>query len=156
MLYPGAGSSQPSEVLRFLHALRALIRRYSGQLTAMISLQTALFSRTSGLTRWMELLCDGVLELVPVSTSPGSRAAPASRGKEEAEKVQGFVRVYTLPIYHEKGGGGATAGSIRENLAFSLSSSRGLVITPYSLPPLEDEDHQEKSPASTIKDGLEF
>jgi len=155
MLYSGGGSSQPSEVLQFLHALRGLLRQYSGQLTAIISLQTALFARTSGLTRWMELLCDGVIELVPLSTSPGSQAAPTS-GKEDVDRVQGFVQVYTLPTYHEKGGGGAAAASFRENLAFSLSSSRGLVIKPYSLPPLEDEGSKEKSPADVVKDNLEF
>ena len=156
MLYPGGRFSHPSEVLQFLHALRALLRQYCGQLTAMISLQTALFARSTGLTRWMELLCDGVLELIPLSASLGPQAAPASGGKEDVDKVQGFVRVYTLPIFHEKGGGGAEGASFRENLAFSLSSSKGLVIKPYSLPPLEDDDHKEKSPASTVKDGLEF
>ncbi|KAK3944827.1 Elongator complex protein 4 [Diplogelasinospora grovesii] len=154
-LYP-PGCCRPSEILQFLHALRALLREYSSQLTALITLPTSLFPRGSGLVRWMELLCDGVIELVPLPANPG--APPPQDKKEKSEdKVQGMLKVYTLPVYHEKGGGGGAATShFRENLSFSLSASKGLVIKPYSLPPMLEEDNKEKSPASTVKDSMEF
>lgn len=148
------GCSQPSEVLQFLHGLRALLRQYGTQLTAVITLPTSLFPRSSGLVRWMELLCDGVIELIPLPASPGAPAPPS--GSDKSDQAQGLVRVHTLPVYHEKGGGGAATSSFRETLSFSLSASRGLNIKPYSLPPLEGEGEKEKSPASTVKDGIDF
>ena len=123
----------------------------------MLSLSTSLFPRTSGLTRWIELLCDGAIELVPLPPETAADPMPAKNDKDkDSEKVQGMVRVYTLPVYHEKGGGGAGGNHFRENLSFSLSASRGMVIKPYSLPPMVDEEHHEKSPASTVKDGMDF
>ncbi|KAK4651601.1 Elongator subunit elp4 [Podospora pseudocomata] len=147
--------SLPSEVLQFLHALRALLRRYSTQLTAIITLQTSLYPRSSGLVRWMELLCDGVLELIPLPATPG--AAPPSSSSEKTEQAQGLLKAHTLPIYHEKGGGGAETSSFRETLSFSLSATKGLNIKPYSLPPMEEEENKkEKSPAGTVRDGIDF
>lgn len=66
-----------------------------------------------------------------------------------------MFKVYTLPVYHEKGGGGAESGQFRENLSFSLSASKGLVIKPYSLTPML-EDEQEKPSAAPKNDGLDF
>jgi len=146
----------PTEILQFLHALRAILRRFSRQLTAMLSLQTSLYPRTKSLTTWMEHLCDGVLELVALPGGPSSSAGLVGAEPKDAEKAQGLVHIYTLPIFHERGGGGAEGDVFRENLSFSLSSSKGLVIKPYSLPPMEDEEGKEKSPASTVKDGIEF
>ncbi|KAK4126037.1 PAXNEB-domain-containing protein [Parathielavia appendiculata] len=139
--------NHPSEVLQFLHSLRALLRQHPSQLTAIITIQTSLYPRTTGLVRWIELLCDGVLELIPLPANPGAPLLPppassfssSASGSEKSEQPQGLLRVHTLPVYHEKGGGGAGASSFRETLAFSLSASRGLVIKPYSLPPLERE-----------------
>ncbi|KAK4462790.1 Elongator complex protein 4 [Cladorrhinum samala] len=151
--------SQPSEVLRFLHALRALLRTYSSQLTAIISLPTSLFPRSSGLVRWMELLSDGVLELVPLPATPGAAPPPASSNAEKTDQSQGLLKVHSLPVYHEKGGGGAETSTFRETLSFSLSMSKGLNIKPYSLPPMiEDEEEQKKEKASggKPKDGIDF
>jgi len=153
-----AQCSQPGEVLQLLHGLRALLRQYSNQLTALITLPTSLFLRTAGLIRWMELLCDGVVELIPLPANPVA-APPSSSDKKESkgsDQSQGLLRVHSLPVYHEKGGGGAETGVFRETLSFSLSASRGLNIKPYSLPPMEDELQKEKSPASTVKDGMDF
>lgn len=152
-----AGCSHPSEVLQFLHGLRALLRQYSSQLTALITIPTSLFPRSSGLVRWIELLSDGVVELIPLPATPAA-AAPSSSSKKDgrAETPQGFLKVHSLPIYHEKGGGGAETGHFRENLSFSLSATKGLVIKPYSLPPMEEEEQKEKSPENKTKEGLEF
>ncbi|KAG7287803.1 hypothetical protein NEMBOFW57_007318 [Staphylotrichum longicolle] len=161
--------AHPSEALQFLHALRALLRQYPAQLTALLTLPTSLYPRTSGLVRWMELLCDGVLELIPLPANPGAPPPPkpssssssgpggAGGGAEKSDQVQGLLRVHTLPVYHEKGGGGAGASSFRETLGFSLSASRGLVIRPYSLPPLEEEDGGEREKGGGGgKEGIEF
>jgi elongator complex protein 4 len=149
------GACQPSEVLRFLHALRALLRQHSTQLTAIVTLPVSLFPRSDGLTRWMELLSDGVIELIPLPANPG--APPPSTGdSKDEDKSQGLLRVHSLPIYHEKGGGGAEHNHFREDLTFSLSASKGMVIRPFSLPPLGEEGQPEKSPASTVKDGIDF
>jgi elongator complex protein 4 len=153
-LYPPT-ACQPSEVLRFLHSLRALLRQYCTQVTAIVTLPSSLFPRSNGLTRWMELLSDGVIELIPLPANPG--APPPSSGDSKSEdKSQGLLRVHSLPIYHEKGGGGAENNHFREDLTFSLSASKGMVIKPFSLPPLGEEGQPEKSPASTVKDGIDF
>ncbi|AEO55180.1 hypothetical protein MYCTH_2298732 [Thermothelomyces thermophilus ATCC 42464] len=157
--------AQPSEVLQFLHGMRALLRQYPNQLTAIITLPTTLYPRSSGLVRWMELLCDGVIELIPLPANPGAPPPPSSSSRSGAasgpdkndQAPQGLLQVHTLPVYHEKGGGGAGAGSFRETLSFSLSASRGLVIKPYSLPPLEEEEKKEKAEGSKgKKEGIEF
>lgn len=149
-------SCQPSEAVQFLHAIRALQRQYPGQLTALITMPVSLIPRTSGLTRWLELLSDGVLEMIPLPPKLGA-APPSSGGASNVQdQSQGILRVHSLPIFHEKGGGGAENNHFREDLSFHLSSTKGLVIQPYVLPPLEEEDHKEKSPASTVKDRIEF
>ncbi|KAK5657713.1 hypothetical protein OQA88_2785 [Cercophora sp. LCS_1] len=150
-----ARCTQPAEVLQFLHGLRALLRRYSTQFTAVITLPTSLFPRGSGLVRWMELLCDGVMELIPLPANPAA-APPPAKDSKASDQPQGLIRVHTLPVYHEKGGGGAETSAFRETLSFSLSASKGLTIKPYSLPPMVDEIQKEKSPASAIKDGIDF
>ncbi|KAK4238170.1 PAXNEB-domain-containing protein [Achaetomium macrosporum] len=153
-LYPPQ-CAQPSQVLQFLHGLRSLLRQYPTQLTAIITLPTSLFPRSSGLVRWMELLCDGVIELIPLPAHPGAppprptSSVSRSGSSEKGDQTQGLLKVHTLPVYHEKGGGsGAGANSFRETLSFSLSASRGLVIKPHSLPPLEGDGEEEKKKAS--------
>ncbi|KAK4146709.1 Elongator complex protein 4 [Dichotomopilus funicola] len=160
--------AQPSEVLPFLHALRGLLRQYPTQLTALITLPTTPYPRTSGLVRWIELLSDGVIELIPLPANPGVPPASSSslnpgagsNSKSEADKsaqTQGLLKVYTLPVYHEKGGGGVGASSVGETLGFSLSASKGLVIKPYSLPPLEAEGGGETEKTKEgEKEGIEF
>lgn len=106
----------------------------------------------------MELLCDGVIELVPL---PPNRSGDGQTGRERADAKkedygQGILKVHTLPIFHEKGGGETGSIDFREDLSFSLSSSKGLVIKPLSLPPLGEEGQKERSPAGTVKDGIDF
>ncbi|KAJ6443116.1 paxneb protein [Purpureocillium lavendulum] len=73
----------------------------------------------------MELLSDGVIELVPLR----------HLSHAEKEKAQGMLRVHGLPVFHEKGGG-LEGGWIKQDMSFKLSASSGLIITPYSLPPV--------------------
>lgn len=67
---------------------------------------------------------------IPVSTNTNS-------GTQE-DPPQGMLKVHTLPIFHERGGGGGEDG-VSDDMAFTLSRRKGLVIKPYSLPPVEGD-----------------
>ncbi|KAI2473556.1 PAXNEB protein-domain-containing protein [Annulohypoxylon bovei var. microspora] len=140
LLSPTSYSSSsicPEEVLQFLHALRGLLRQYPTRLTAIISLPLSLYPRTTGLTRWMELLSDGVFELIPLQSTAVHVPPPSSKsGSKSDEQTQGLVKVHSLPIFHEKGGGSSESYAAHGDLSFSLSRSRGLVIKPFYLPPV--------------------
>ncbi|KAK1974326.1 paxneb protein [Colletotrichum cereale] len=130
----GSSICLPERALQFLHKLRALLRQYNGRLTAITSLSTSLFPRSTGFTRWMELLCDGVLEMLPLP-----RKVHLQPNTKPEDTVQGMLKVHSLPVYHERGGG-LEGQSFRENLSFRLSSSSGLIFKPYALPPMLDEE----------------
>lgn len=91
----------------------------------------------------MEILSDGVLELAPFpSTAIATKVNPAASTQEEPP--QGMLKVHRLPIFHERGGGGGEASGFGDDLAFTLSRRKGLVIKPFSLPPVEgDSEAQE-------------
>lgn len=158
-IYPSE-ASRPEHLLQFLHALRALLRKYTSQLTVMITIPLTLHPRNTGLTRWMELLSDGVLELTPFpSTAISTKSSPALTAQEEPP--QGMLRIYRLPIFHEKGGGGGDASGFGDDLAFTLSRRKGLVIKPYSLPPVEGDANAqqggiEHEHGKTTKADIEF
>ncbi|KAI0846748.1 PAXNEB-domain-containing protein [Daldinia vernicosa] len=152
-----AGSStRPEEVLQFLHALRALLRQYPGKLTAIITLPLSLYPRTTGLTRWMELLSDGVLELIPLQSSAVHAPPPSSKSDSKSEEqTQGLLKVHSLPVFHEKGGGSSEGYAAHGDLSFSLSRSKGFVIKPFYLPPV-GEDEEEKKKVDSSKGSMEF
>lgn len=141
-----AGSScQPQEVLQFLHALRALLRQHATRLTALITVPVTLYPRSAGLTRWVEILSDGVLELIPLQSNAIHAPPPASKSESKSEEqMQGLLKVHSLPIFHEKGGGSSESYISGEDQAFSLSRSKGLVIRPFSLPPVGEEEEEKK------------
>ncbi|OBR08934.1 Paxneb protein [Colletotrichum higginsianum IMI 349063] len=132
----GSSVCRPADALQFLHKLRALLRQHCGRLTAIISLSTSLFPRSTGFTRWMELLCDGTFEMLPLP-----RKVHMQPNTKSEDVVQGMLKVHSLPVYNERGGG-LEGHSSRENLSFRLSSSSGLIFKPFVLPPLlgEEED----------------
>lgn len=130
----GSTACQPRAILQFLHGLRALLRQFPARATALVALPISLFPRSTGLTRWMELLSDGVIELVPLQ----------HRNQEDKDKAQGMLRVHSLPVFHEKGGG-LEGGWVRQDMSFNLSASSGMVITPYSLPPVGDDGGSQAS-----------
>ncbi|KAF1839348.1 paxneb superfamily protein-like protein [Decorospora gaudefroyi] len=144
-LYPPS-SAHPTSVLQFLHALRALLRQNPGRLTAMLTLPLSLYPRTSGLVRWMEILCDGVFELSPFPHSHMQALAQSAGTTKEEERPQGMFAVHKLPVFHEKGGGGGGGVELLgEDMAFTLSRRR-FVVAKFSLPPLEgDTEAQEEA-----------
>lgn len=161
-LYAMDGWSFPY-VMALLVGLRSLLRKHHRRVTVMISLSTTLYERHNEYVRQLENLCDNVVELVPLPPGPPSSAKSANSSssdsnKSPAEKMQGWFKVHKLQLYSEIGGAGAApqGKSLRENFCFRVSGSKGLVVDPYSLPPIEDDNGKEKSPASTVKDGMEF
>ena len=143
--YPPWASS-PQHVLCFLHALRALLRRYPSRLSVMVSLPLPLYQRQSGLTRWIELLCDGVIELAPFSQHFDSVSVPVSSSgaATQEEKSQGIIKVHRLSVVHERGGEGPKGTRADDNLAFTLTRKR-FHIQPFRLPPIRDygQDHEQ-------------
>ncbi|MCJ1229016.1 hypothetical protein MMC12_005680 [Toensbergia leucococca] len=142
-LYP-PHASNPQCIIQFLHSLRSLLRQYPTQVTAMLTLPLTLYARSTGLIRWAEILSDGVLELAPfphiVDAGPSSTSSSATTVQEE--KPQGIVKVHRLPVFHERGGGGAGNGGVGD-LAFTVSR-RKFVIKPFSLPPVEGDTEAQR------------
>ncbi|KAF2855773.1 paxneb superfamily protein-like protein [Plenodomus tracheiphilus IPT5] len=142
-LYP-AFAAHPSSILQFLHGLRALLRQNPTRLTAIFTLPLSLYSRSSGVVRWMEILSDGVLELSPFPYSHMQALAQSAGTTKDEERPQGMLAVHKLPVFHEKGGGGGAA-DLGEDMAFTLSR-RKFVIAKFSLPPMEgDTEAQEQA-----------
>ena len=110
----------------------------------MLTLPLTLYARSTGLIRWAEILSDGVLELAPfphiVDAGPSSTSSSATTVQEE--KPQGIVKVHRLPVFHERGGGGAGNGGVGD-LAFTVSR-RKFVIKPFSLPPVEGDTEAQR------------
>jgi len=115
----------------------------------MLTLPLTLYPRSTGLTRWMEILCDGVLELAPfphtVNAGPSTTTSGTATAQEE--KPQGMVKVHRLPVFHEKGGGGGASEGLGDDLAFTVSRKK-FVIKPFSLPPLEGDTEAQKGEAN--------
>ncbi|GAP91987.1 putative elongator complex protein 4 [Rosellinia necatrix] len=148
-----SSSSSPQEVLQFLHSIRALLRQYPKTVTVLLTLPLSLYPRTTGLTRWMELLCDGVLEFIPLQSTTIHKPPPSSNSdSKDDEKIQGLVKVHSVPIFHEKGGG---SHSGLDDQSFSLSRSRGLIIKPFYLPPA-DSDEDDTKTGNSGKPSMEF
>jgi elongator complex protein 4 len=88
----------------------------------------------------MELLSDGVFELAPFPSTAIITKPPPGTAAAKEEPPQGVFIIHRLPVYHEKGGGGGEANDIGNDLAFTLSRKKGLVIKPYSLPPIDGDN----------------
>lgn len=117
----------------------------------MLTLPLDLFPRHTGLTRWIELLSDGVMELTPFPHQPYNASSLASSGAATAqeEQPQGLMKIHRLPVFHEKGGGGGGGWGTGsgDDLAFTVSR-KNFVIKPFSLPPVEgDTEAQQQTVA---------
>ena len=148
-LFP-LSASHPTHLLPFLHSLRALLRQHSTRLSAVLTLPLSLYPRSTGLVRWIEILCDGVLELTPFphSIDIGPPLTSSSGSGKAEEKPQGMLKIHKLPVLTEKGGGGGGG----DDMAFSLNRKR-FVIKPFSLPPVEGDQEAQKGEAESGKVG---
>jgi elongator complex protein 4 len=113
----------------------------------MISLPTELYPRDTGMIRWVEILSDGVLELLPLPR----RTAARGTGQEEP---QGLVKLWKLPVLGEKGGGVGAAVGAGEDLAF-LVTRRRFEIMAHSLPPAEEEEGEGERKGALSETGKE-
>jgi elongator complex protein 4 len=157
-VYPYIAST-PSQVLQFLHAFRALLRKYPDRLTALITFPVSLYPRTTGLTRWVEVLSDGVLEIAPFKSQSqvesASNRSGLAKGSEEAQ--QGMIKLHRLPNFHERSDGSVEPRRL-DDLVFHLSRRQGLVIKQFSLPPVnrDNSNVQEGSHEGDSKIDIEF
>lgn len=134
-------ANHPKLFLKFLHALRSLLSQYSDRLTALLTFPLDLYPRHTGLVRWAEILCHGVVELTPFPHMMDAAASKVSLGgaRSNEDQPQGMLKIHKLPITSERGEGGAGAGNtIGEDLAFTVSS-KTFSIKPFSLPPLDSD-----------------
>lgn len=126
----------------------------------MITLPLTLYPRSTGLTRWMELLSDGVLEFAPFPSTAVATKAPPGLTTAQEEPPQGMLKIHRLPVFHEKGGGGGESSGFGDDLAFTLGRRKGLVIKPFSLPPVdgdaEGQQGAEGNQGKATKVNLEF
>ncbi|KAK9373476.1 Elongator complex protein 4 [Lipomyces chichibuensis] len=141
--YNPATSFAPSELLKFLMSLRALLRAYQSQLSVLITISSGLFdepgSGNSVLLPWIENVVDGVIKIIP--TPP-----PGTGDGDNANKYQGFIDVLKVPIVSERGG-----MFVRKmDYAFKVGRS-GLKIEKWGIPVIIDEKADENK-----KDELEF
>ncbi|KAG4302189.1 hypothetical protein PCK1_001461 [Pneumocystis canis] len=117
--YPSE-SLKHKNVLEFFHTLRALLRTYSNRLVAMISISTQLYSRETGIVRYLELLSDGVLELIPFLNT------------KSTDGFEGLVKLHKLPF---------SQNLLNQNkdLAFKISRKR-FSIESWTLPPADEKE----------------
>jgi len=141
-MYPPE-TSQPEYLLRFIHSLHALLSNNAYNITAMITIPLSLYPRSSGLIRWVEILCDGVVELCPFPHSYAAATSGAETTHEEPP--QGMSKIHKLPVLHERGGG--SDQNIGEDWAFTLSR-RKFDIKPFSLPPAEGDTEAQQQQAT--------
>lgn len=107
----------------------------------MQSLPLSLHPRSSGTTRWLELLSDGVFELAPFPHSADAEFATSRDPTTKEEPPQGLLKVHRLPIFHDRGSGHVASDS---DWTFTLSR-RKFAIKPFNLPPIEGDTEAQLS-----------
>lgn len=153
-IYPPQ-ASLPKQVLSFQHSIRSLMATYKDRLVIIQSLPLSLFPRSSGLSKWIELLSDGVFALDPFPHSSDAEFQISRDPQTKEEIPQGLLRIHKLPNFHELGSGVAPA---EMDWTFTLSR-RKLTIKPFNLPPIESDNNIEQDVAkdkTKPKASLEF
>lgn len=128
-------SSLPAQILSFQHSLRKLLAAYSSRLVVMQTLPLSLYPRSSGLTKWIELLSDGVYNLTPFPHSVDAEFQSSRDPTTKEEPPQGLLQVYKMPLLHESGSGNPLADT---DWTFTLSR-RKFAIKPFNLPPIDGD-----------------
>ena len=144
-LYP-SHTSLPDQILTFQHGLRKLLSVHAKRLVVIQSLPLSLYPRTSGLTKWIEILSDGVYDLTPFPHSADAEFQNSRDPTTKEEPPQGLLRVHKLPILHELGIG---TSLVDTDWTFTLSR-RKFTIKPFNLPPIEGDTEAQQDAA---KDG---
>jgi elongator complex protein 4 len=159
LLYP-PHASQPPHLLSFLHSLRALLALSSPTkvLTIITSLPLPLSPRGTGLTRWIELLHDGVIELSPFPHSTDTLFAASSQASKAAAAVgeeppQGLLKVHKLGVFTDRASGVRSEDG-GDDWAFTLSR-RKFAIQAWRLGPVDGDPGQEADEGGTHSHGNE-
>lgn len=145
-LYPPQ-SSLPQQVLVFQHNLRSLLATYPNRLIVMQTLPLSLHPRNSGLTKWIELVSDGVYNLTPFPHSVDAEFQSSRDPTTKEEPPQGLLQVYKMPVLHELGSGSPLADT---DWTFTLSR-RKFTIKPFNLPPLEGDTEAQQDVSKDSK-----
>jgi elongator complex protein 4 len=177
LLYPPQ-TQHPHVILPFLRQLRSLLAAHP--LTIITTLPLTLSPRTAGLTRWIEILHDGVIELTPfphsadtLFTNTSSKSSSTHPAGEEPP--QGLLKIHKLPLLTDRASGvrnaeaGGDGGGGADDWAFSLTRRR-LIVRAWRLGPVEDDadgegagapadetsQDQKKAGGKAKKEGMEF
>ncbi|KPI38588.1 Elongator complex protein 4 [Cyphellophora attinorum] len=159
LLYP-PNASQPQHLLSFLHSLRALLALNASTkvLTIITSIPLPLSPRNTGLTRWIELLHDGVIELSPFPHSTDTLFAASSQASKAAaaagdEPPQGLLKIHKLPVFTDRASGVRSEDG-GDDWAFTLSR-RKFAIQAWRLGPVDGDPGEEAEPGGTHSHGDE-
>lgn len=139
----------PEQVLAFQHDIRRLLAEFPRKLVVLQTLPLSLHPRTAGLTKWLEVLNDGVYGLTPFPHSADAEFASTRDPSTKEEPPQGLLSIHKMPVFHELGTGTVPSDT---DWTFSLSR-RKFTIKPYNLPPLEGdtEAQNDASDATNVK-----
>ena len=136
LFYP-VNASQSRYIIKFVNNLRAILRAHPDRLGLMATIPLDLYPRNSSVTAWMEILLDGVLELIPVHNLSPEKDGP-----------QGLLKIHKVPMLEQIG--------IETDLSFKVTRKR-FTIEVWSLPALAEAEPREgggtlKNVASTNVD----
>ncbi|KAK9449183.1 Elongator complex protein 4 [Limtongia smithiae] len=132
----------PTELLRFLHSIRALLRAHPSRLSVLLTLSAALFDEGENgvLMPWITTLVDGVIKLIPANM--GDESANSS------ERIQGFVNIVKIPILSDRG------DMLQRSMEYAFKIDRaGMKIEKWGIPVALPSATQESKPKA---DSLEF
>ncbi|ODQ80866.1 hypothetical protein BABINDRAFT_161061 [Babjeviella inositovora NRRL Y-12698] len=147
-LYPPHFSSS-MEILPFVHQLRALLRKYPGNLSVVSSLALDLYPKHSSTTVLLENLHDAVIHLLPFNQEI---AALIERTyKNDPTKIQhGLVNIYKLPVLSERG-----VMDIRLNEFAFKNGKKKFEIEAWGIP-VEDEGEPEGEHGHQTTKNIDF
>lgn len=140
-------SSLPAQILPFQQSLRKLLSAYPNRLVIMQTLPLSLYPRNSGLTKWIELVSDGVYNLTPFPHSVDAEFQSSRDPTTKEEPPQGLLQIYKMPILHELGSGNPPADT---DWTFTLSR-RKFAIKPFNLPPMDGDTEAQQDTAKDNK-----
>ncbi|RDA85412.1 hypothetical protein CP532_3768 [Ophiocordyceps camponoti-leonardi (nom. inval.)] len=127
-------SVEPQGLLQLIHGIRSLLRQFPTRAVALVTIPRSLYSRSSGLIKWVEILFDGTIEIDTDSSSVFS--------EYDGGQQQGVVRVHSLPVVHERGGG-REGTSLEQMMLLKTCVVSGVHIQPSDLPPVISGEHHQ-------------